>query len=962
MPPGDAADSLARAGAVNRIARPSAPECRLAVGRLAAALMLTCVLLPLTPAARAQTAGLDGFRRDVAPLLSARCLACHNAESHKGGLDLSRRATALAGGDSGPALEAGQPDASLLIERVTDGSMPPTRDRLTPAEVAALRTWVEAEAPYEGEPLAARRAGLDWWSLQPLRRPTPPAVVDAAWPRTPLDAFLLARLDAEHLTPAPEADRRTLIRRLTFDLTGLPPTAEQVDAFAADDRPDAYERLVDRLLASPHHGERWGRHWLDVVRFAESQGYETNLPRPNAWPYRDWVIRAFNADLPFERFVAEQLAGDQLADGDWLTQAGTGFLVGGTHDIVGNQTVEGSRQQRADDLDDMITAVGTAFLGLSVQCARCHDHKFDPIPQADYYGMKALLSGVDHAERDLPAPGALERRRERQAALAELADLDARLDALETLARPDLGAPGRGPVTARRNVERFEPTPARFVRFTVQATVGSSEPCLDELEVWSAGASPRNLALAEGGANPLASSTYPNSEIHRLEHLNDGRVGNARSWISGVPGKGWVQVELPELVMIDRVVWGRDREERFADRLATEYYVEVAAEPGQWRVVASSADRTPYREGAPTGEPAGLSPEQSADRASRIERQKALRARVATLNDTVKVYTGSFRTPDRVPILRRGDVMQEGPEAVPAALRSLSPRLELPADATDAERRLALARWIGDPANPLPARVAVNRVWMHHFGRGLVETPGDFGFQGAPPTHPELLDWLATEFRDGGGRAKPLHRQILLSAAYRQASRPDPDALARDGNSRLLWRMPPRRLEAEPLRDAIVAVSGRLDTRMGGPGYSLWEPNTNYVAVFNPLRDLGPDADRRMVYQYKPRSQPDPTFGAFDCPEAAQVVPKRNLSTTALQSLNLLNSRFILDHARTLSVRLEREAGPDPEAQVRYAFRLAFGRLPTDAELRAATGLIRTHGVDAFGRALFNANEFLYVD
>jgi hypothetical protein len=918
------------------------------------------VLLGL-PADDSKAGGaLDVFRREIRPILAGQCLRCHNHESRKGGLDLSQRERALAGGETGPAVVPGKPEESEVVDRVAGGRMPP-KQPLAAAQVEAFRAWIAAGAPYDGGPISAGRAGPDWWSLQPIGRPSAPQVKDRDWARNPIDAFVLAKLETKGLYPAPETDRTSLIRRATFDLTGLPPTPEEIEAFANDPAPDAYERVVDRLMESPRYGERWGRHWLDVARFGESHGYETNQLRPNAWPYRDWVIRAFNLDLPFSRFVAEQLAGDTMHDADWLAKCATGFLVGGAHDVVGNQTLEGQRQQRADDLDDMITAVGTAFLGLTVQCARCHDHKFDPIRQSDYYGLKAALAGIQHAERELLAPDVESRGAERASVVTELAHLDRLLDDAEPLACPSRGAPYRPAVAARRNVERFRSLPARFVRFTVQATNNGAEPCIDELEVWTAEPTPRDIALAAAGARPTASSVYPNSPIHRLEHINDGQIGNSRSWISAAPGKGWIQIEFAEVALIDRIVWGRDREERFRDRLPTEYYIEAAVEPGDWRVVASSADRLPYKDGADPADPPGLSAKQAEQRRSLLARQSELRARLEALSDTIRVYAGTFAEAGPTHLLRRGDVMQQGPEVAPSVVGCVNPPLEMSPGWPESKRRIALALWIADPANPLPARVAVNRVWQHHFGRGLVATPGDFGFQGQAPSHPELLDWLARFFLDAGGRLKRLHRLIVLSATYRQSSHPNSKAQALDAQNTLLWRMAPRRLEAEAIRDAILAASGQLDDRMAGPGYTIWKPNTNYVAVFDPLRDLGPSAFRRMVYQFKPRSQQDPTFGAFDCPDAALAAPKRNVSTTALQSLNLLNSRFILQQSRAFASRLHHDAGDDPEAQAQRGFRLAFGRKPDAVELAAAVALIREHGAAAFGRALFNANEFIYA-
>ena len=914
--------------------------------RLAPAVVL--MLLGCTPAR-----GDDGrvlFGSQVRALLTDACMSCHDAATKKGGLDLSRRDPAIAGGETGEAIVPGHPESSLLIEKVASGEMPPKGDKLTTEQVSALRTWIAEGAAYDGEPLAARRAGPDWWALRPIARPAIPGPKAAV--RNPIDSFVLSKLEAAGLAPATEADRRTLIRRLTFDLTGLPPSPREIDDFLNDPRPDAYEHVVDRLLASPRYGERWARHWLDAVRFGESHGYETNNLRPTAWPYRDWVVRAFNDDLPFNRFVAEQLAGDALPDGDWLSRSATGFLVGGTHDVVGNQTPDGMKQQRVDDLDDMITATGSAFLGLTVHCARCHDHKFDPIKQSDYYGLQAIFAGVEHAERPVPAPDLEVRRRDRKAFEVELAKLDADYDSKSTLASPDTKGIRRHPVEPERNVERFLPTRARFVRFTVTATADGAEPCIDELEIFSTSEPSKDLALASNGSKATASSVFANDPHHAIEHIHDGRFGNSWSWISRERGAGWIAIELAEEAEIDRITWGRDRLGEYRDRLATAYAVEVATEPGKWRVVADSTDRADRK---------AMTVPEWPEESTRRERRAKLKAKLAALADTIPAYAGTFKTPEPTRILRRGDPMQPGADVSAAGLSAVKIKLEIANDAPESARRLALAKWIADPANPLPARVAVNRAWHHHFGRGIVATPGDFGFNGDRPSHPELLDWLAREFLDNGGRMKPIHRLIVTSATYRQSSRIAPEAMARDHDDRLLWRMTPRRLEAEAIRDAMLATSGTLDLRMGGPGYSLWEDNTNYVVVFKPRIELGPDANRRMIYQFKPRSQPDPTFGAFDCPDSALVAPRRNTSTTALQALNLLNSRFVLAQSKVLATRLQREAGDDPSAQVVLAFQLVFGRDPTDAEAKAAVRVVHEQGAAALARALYNANEFVYV-
>ena len=894
------------------------------------------------------------FASKVQPLLVGKCLSCHSGEKPKGGLDLSTRASLLKGGDAGPAVDLARAETSLLLQRLRSGEMPP-KNPLAAEQIAVIGEWLARGAPYENEPLKPNRADASWWSLQPLRRVELPRSITAD--EGPIDSFIAAELSRKGLARSGQAERRVWLRRVTLDLIGLPPTPDECEAFLQDQSPDAYEKVVDRLLASPHYGERWARHWLDVVRFGESHGYETNLLRFNAWPYRDYVIRALNLDVPYPQFIREQLAGDAVTGGDWLTQAATGFLVGGVHDVVGNQTEEGKRQQRMDDLDDIITATGTAFLGLTTNCCRCHDHKFDPLTQRDYYALQAVFAGVQHAEREIPAPDAERRQREAELIRQELARLEKQIDASEPLARTSgerpttdaIEPPQRQPVNARRNVDRFSPIEARFVRFTVLGT-NNLEPCIDELEIFSDEPSPRNVALASLGAKPTASSVFPNSDIHRLEHINDGKYGNSRSWISNEMGRGWVQIELPEVTRISRIVWQRDREEKFKDRLAINYKIEVAVEPGQWILVASSEDRMPFG----MARPAGVK--------DLFAQQKLLQERLSGLSPMMKVYAGSFTQPEPTYLLKRGDPMQRGDVVGPGGIAVLRPVLTINPAASEKERRLALANWLGDPANPLPARVLVNRLWHYHFGQGIVNTPSDFGFQGGQPSHPELLDWLAGEFISNGWRMKPIHRMIVLSETYRQSSRINEKALAIDKNNRLLWRMNPRRLEAEAIRDQMLAVSGQLDRSMGGPGYNIWEENTNYVVVFKPKAVLGPSEFRRMIYQFKPRTQQDPTFGAFDCPDAALVAPRRNSSVTALQALNLLNSDFILKQSEAFAARLRREAGGDASGQVKLAFQLAFARHPSATEQAGGEALIRVHGLEAFCRALYNANEWVYLE
>jgi cytochrome c553 len=941
---------------------------------LAVALLATAARAAEDRAAGPGADGVKVFREQVRPVLVGKCLTCHSPDRKKGGLDLSRRLTALAGGDSGPAVVPGKARDSLLFARVSGREMPP-RSPLSASQVAAFRQWIEAGAPYPEGPLAAemKRAGRDWWALQPVRRPPLPHSRFDGMAATPIDHFLFARLEQKGLRPAPPASRLALLRRVNFDLTGLPPTPAEVDAFLKDAAPDAYEKVVERLLAAPAYGERWGRHWLDVVRYGESNGYEQNHLRPGAWPYRDYVIRSFNEDKPYDRFIREQLAGDVVAKEDLRDAAATGFLVAGVHDTVGNQTVEGTLQQRANDLDDIVGTVGATFLGLTVACARCHDHKFDPIPQADYYRLSAVFAGVRHGERPLwPTPTteaevqkAEELRRQLFRRWASLVDLATEARAI-LLKSQGVDPVPRPSVHLSRNVEDFAPVKARFVRFTVLATQKGDEPCLDELEVYGA-EHEMNLALASRGAKASASSLLPGFPMHQVAHLNDGKYGNDWSWISNEPGGGWAQIELPRVETVSRVIWSRDASvyPKYLDRLASKYRVEVSLDGKDWKVVGTGDDRVAAHEAIPNDKLFRLLPAEKQKRWLDLASELSQMAREMPAEQPAvpMAYIGQFTAPDPVFLLKRGDVMQRGESVLPGALSQV-PGLsaELPIDPKLGEpgRRLALAEWLASAQNPLTARVMVNRVWQYHFGRGIVGTPSDFGLNGQKPTHPELLDWLAAEFVEHGWRLKHLHRLIVLSTAYRQSSEVNPEGLAADAGNELLWHMPLRRLEAEALRDAILTASGKLGRRMGGPGFRLFNYRTMNVAIYEPLEEQGPPTWRRAVYQQLARANREELLAAFDCPECAQRTPRRDVTTTPLQALSLLNGTFTVQQARLFAERVREEVGDRAQAQVRCAFRLAFGRAPTSAEEGAAVALVERHRLSALCRALLNANEFLY--
>ena len=615
---------------------------------------------------------------------------------------------------------------------------------------------------------------------------------------------------------------------------------------------------------------------------------------------------------------------------------------------------------------------GAAFLGLTIGCEKCHDHKFDPIPQRDYYRLTAVFAGVKHGERPLTVRLLTESERQEASNIGiEITRLTNQRGEIESAARERVRQSrsktpiSRPAVNARRNVDDFSPVPARFIRFTTLATGEGAEPDLDELQVY--GPEPdQNLALASAGAKASASSLLPGYPIHQIPHLNDGKLGNDWSWISNEPGGGWAQIELPRVTLIRRVVWSRDGGDnpRFDDRLPMIYRIEASVDGATWTTVSTEAGRASAKEiVAYAAILAAMTPDEKTQRERIASELESLKKRAEELNPTQDAYIGQFSDPEPIYLLRRGDVMQRGEAVTPGALsqiKTVSADLLPNPAAPEPERRLALARWISDPRNPLPARVLVNRLWQYHFGRGLVSTPSDFGNNGDKPSHPELLDFLASDFLANGGRIKRLQRMMVLSYAYRQSSDATPQGMAKDAGNVLLWRMPLRRMEAEALRDAILLTSGKLDTRRGGPGYPLFQYRVVNVAIYEPLENYAPETWRRSVYQQSARAIRDPLLGAFDCPESSQRAPRRESTTTALQSLALLNGSFTTQQSHFFAERVRKQVGESPTEQVRYAFAIAFGRAPTPLERNGALTLVKSGSLEDLCRALLNANEFLY--
>jgi len=890
------------------------------------------------------------FEADVYPILIARCVECHGPDAQEAKLVVTSRTSLLRGGESGePAVVPGKSEQSHLIHliagREPDKRMPPEGKPLTPPQIAILRAWIDQGLKMsvvdDAPPLTT-----DQWSFQPVANPAPPTS-DNPWGSDAIDAYVLQKMQQSGLSPSAVADRRTLLRRLFLVMHGLPPTPEQVEQYVSDNSPDAWRNLVDQVLESPRYGERWARHWLDLIRFGETHGFETNRERPNAWHFRDWVINSLNSDKPYDQFVREQIAGDALGE-----PIGTGFLVAGPHDLVKSPDINLTLMQRQDELSDTINTVGTAFLGLTLGCARCHNHKFDPITQRDFYSIQAVFAGVQHGDRPLPVPA--DGKEKIAGIAAQIAQLREKLK--EFIPR---NSASRVAVNAKHNVEQFDSVKARFVRFTVLAT-NSSEPCIDELEIYSG---KENVALASRGAVATSSGNFPNNPLHKLEHINDGQYGNGRSWISNQSGAGWIQIELPETAAIDRIEWARDRQGKYADRLAIRYRIETAQEPDQWQLVASSDNRLPFKAGGPS-QPIykfDLATPARADVGRRwLTELQTLQQEHDRLTVASTVYAGKFTQPGPTHRLYRGEPKAKREEVSPDALEILG-TLGLERTSPEQLRRLKFAEWVASRDNPLTARVLVNRLWQFHFGTGIVATPSDFGANGVAPTHPELLDWLAREFMDNGWSIKHMHRRILLSTTWQQDSRPKAESRQIDAASQLLWRFPPRRLEAEAIRDSILTASGVLDLRIGGPGFSGFEVQMENVRHFFPKTSFGPEDWRRMIYMTMVRQERESVFGAFDCPDASQVTPVRSRSTTPLQALNLLNSQFVLQQAELFAKRLKRETGDSVKKQIHRAYVLSFGREPGDDEQSDASDFVEAHGLTMLCRALLNSNEFLFV-
>ncbi len=802
---------------------------------------------------------------------------------------------------------------------------------------------------------SARGETKDIWSLQPVKRPEVPNT-DASLTkiRNPIDAFVQRKLLSKNLKPSPKADRFTLLRRLSLDLTGLPPSPGRMEAFVNDPRStnSAYRELVDELLNSPRFGERWAQHWLDIIRWAETAGFETNVERTDAWYYRDWVIKALNDDMPYDRFILHQIAGDVTGE-----DAALGFLVSGPANLPGQigRDEEAMRSARQDELDEVIRTVSQSFLGLTIGCARCHDHKFDPILQNDYYGMQAIFAGLRYGKRRLQGEENDEWTTRVPKAQQEYDDLLRQLEAM----RKQYNL--RKPLGTVHSEFLEQPIDALAVKMYIHATSDGRSASLYEFETWTK--EKRNVALASNGAKPSGSSYSLANRSRHFDNLIDGSVDKrqAEPWIAKQAGPAWIRVDFPKAVTIERIVW------HSGFSMPADFEIEVLS-PGidlkeNWRRVIHADDRLPRladTRSATKVKLEGLKPEQIN---SLVALNGSARKRFVELNrlsSGPQVYAASFaERPETTWLLRRGDPMQRMKESVPAIPPVLG-KMELKPNASEPDRRLALAKHLIHKDHPLTARVLINRIWQNHFGMGLVDTPSDFGHMGRKPTHPQLLDWLANEFVQNGWSMKKLHRLIVNSHTYLQTSKPREEALRVDADSRLLWRFPPRRLEAEAIRDCILSISGKLNQKTGGRGFDFFDQRGG-LSDYHPKETFEKDGWRRMIYAHKVRMQSVDIFGAFDCPDAGQMKPRRTRSITPLQSLSLLNSPFAIRQAGFFADRVRKEKGEAIKTQVDHAFRLACSRSPRPGEKEVLEKLAKEHGLEQVCRVLFNSSTFMYL-
>ena len=1017
--------------------------------------------------AKSQAEGEQLFREKVAIILETNCIKCHNDKTAKGKFSLETFERAMKGGDTGEAIIPGEAAKSLLIEQISGAkpAMPAKSDPLKAEEIAVIRQWIQMGAAWpQGLVLKEKvKRTSTWWSHQPVAKVQVPVITgeDAKWVRTPIDAFIIKTLREKKLSPAPRADARTLQRRLYFDLTGLPPTPGDVDAFlkewneenssefrvpgsalkgkdAENSTPrnsptrnselgtrnfQAYEKLVDLLLASPQYGERWGRHWLDVVHYGDTHGYDKDQPRPSAWPYRDYVIRAFNEDRNFTRFVEEQIAGDVLYPSTTDGITALGFISAGPWDLIGHAEVPESKIDgkvaRNLDRDDMVRNTIETFTSTTVGCARCHDHKFDPISMEDYYSLQAVFAALDRADKPYDASPQVAAKR--AALIKEQAALKARKDAIDAVilkaAGPELVSLNQR-IAALTDASRGGQRP-EFGYHTqladkqdmvkwVQVDLGKPQKlekvilvaCNDDFAGIGKGfgfpvrfkIEASNDAQFKEGVLTLADHSqadYKNPGIAPQSFEAGGKEGR---FIRVTVSKLFLRSDLfmfslAELVAIstggENVALGMEVTSldtieapvRWQRKNLTDGIHEGAGKNVDVREMASLTARRDEVMAKAAGE--SLRAELNAVSAKLGSIAKDLAALPApglVFAGTVHKGSGTFvgrgamgGKPRDIHVLARGEVTMPGQLVQPGTLMlvpNAEYRFNLPADHVEGDRRAALAKWLTRNDHPLTWRSIVNRVWLYHMGRGIVDSANDFGRMGQLPTHPELLDWLATEFRDNGQSFKKLHKLIVMSSVYQQASAHSESNAGIDGSNEYYWRANRRRLEAEAIRDSVLLISGKLDTTMGGPGFWTFvmeKPEHSPHYQYHKMDPNDPKTMRRSVYRFIVRSAPDPLAETLDCADPSQQVEKRNETITALQALAMMNNPFMITMSGHFAARLK-TISPDIGVQITQAYRLTIGRAPTAAEHAAMLAYANEFGMANACRVMFNLNEFVFVD
>ena len=892
------------------------------------------------------------FETKVRPVLEANCIDCHGADKPKARLQVDQRPVLLQGGDSGlPAIVPGSPEKSHLIELLksedADERMPRKADPLSAADIALLEKWIEEGAVWPGQMDAKLELKTDHWAFQPVKRPEVPG--DA---KHPVDAFLAARLKEADLQPNGPADARSLIRRASIVLTGLPPTPYRVSVFEetyARNPETAYAELVDELLASPHFGERWAQHWLDVIRWAETNGSESNLYRKLAWVYRDYVIRAFNQDLPYDRFVREQLAGDGMGTGEAL-----GFLVAGPHVPAATVGQEPSaiRQARADRMDEIMQTVGASLMGVSISCARCHNHKFDPVSIQDYYSMTAVFQDIEFGSRFPEFSKEHPRRQNAQAIWKEISKNRNEIRAETNVWEEDWGA---------YKEVHWKPVEAIGLRVNFR----SGYVGLDELEIFGRPTENVNLAHQSQGTKVWTDVAFAQQGGRfPVQRVIDGKFGTQRwqaSYLKQKKQQPWLEFSFKKLVTVGRMRLSSNREYYFeTDYLQQKnkfnfdrFLLSVKLPDGTWKEIASISKFRKLMEGNKV----------VADAVGEISN---LTYRFSEEGPRPS-FVGSFIKPVVSHVFHRGSPENPRDVVLPGAPKILKGELGVGNDATGLARRSRFADWVADTSNPLTSRVMANRIWQHVFGAGLVVTGGDFGRAGARPSHPELLDWISAEFsqpKRPGATAwsmKEFIRLLVTSDAFRRSSQPNAEGMKKNATSSLLWRFPPRRVEAEVIRDGILLASGKLDPKLGGRSYRIHNVKKTY-AQWEVVNNHGPETWRRMIYQERMRRVDDRIFTAFDFPDCGQVRAKRPVSTTPLQALNLMNSAFVVGQSALLAERVKKElVGCGHEVLVRRCFSLLLARQPEPAELQACVQVAKTRGLAVVCRALINSNEFAFL-